>query len=153
MNTSREWNLLTDKEWAVIDGELCRVIEFSPLSCIKEGKILGEKSLPYAVVILECKKVPETIKGYVTHKIDFRNLWKVFEERTVQENEEVIIIWTKQNYKVTWLRYFRVYPKLCVMIFPKGHFEILADPSLRPESMSVREILTPIEEFKPNIMR
>ena len=149
----------TEREWNEFDGETFRVLEFTPYSSIKNGKIHTDKlTEPYAhaILTLERKKVQGTMKGYIWHKIDFRNLWKVFKERTVQENEEVIIIWTKQNYKVTWFRYFRGFPKLWIAIFPKGHLEMLADPSLRPESMSSKEKLEwhwPIELFKPDVMR
>ena len=158
MKVSHELSLLKDREWSVIDGEPCRVIEFSPLSCIKEGKILGEKSLPYAVIILECKKVQEVIRGYVTNKTDFINLWKVFKERTIKENEEVIICWTKQHYKYRWLRYFSViYPKLRILVCRKGHLEFMADPkNWQPDSgkrPSSEEMLRPIVDLKPEIMK
>jgi len=149
---SPELSLPTDGEWAVIDGEPCRVLEFIPWGCIREGKIIADKADSYASVILECKKVPETIKGYITHKIDSRNLWEVFKERAIKENEEVIICWTKQHYKYRWLKYFRSFPKLRVIIFPTGHLEFMADPNLKPESKSYEEMLTPIVDLKPEIM-
>jgi hypothetical protein len=152
MKFSRELSLLTDREWSVIDGEACRVLEFIPWGCIREGKIIADKADPYASVILECKKLPETIKGYITHKIDFRHLWEVFKERTVKENEEVIIFWTKKHYKIKWLRYFRSFPELRVDIYRKGHLEFLADPkNWQPESgkrPSAKEMLTPIVSLK-----
>jgi len=157
MRVSRVLRLDTDSEWNEFDGESLRVLEFTPYSLIKNRKIHTDKLRePYAhaILTLECKKVQGLIKGYVWHKIDFRNLWKVFEERTVQENEEVIITWTKQNYKYMWHRYVSYFlPKLWIAIFPKGHLEMIADPSLRPKSMSPREFICPIEVFKPDIMR
>lgn len=157
MTVSKEIRLDTDKEWSVIDGEFCRVLQFTPYSSVKNGKIHTDKlTEPYAhaILTLERKKVQGTMKGYIWHKIDFRNLWKVFKERTVQENEEVIIIWTKQNYRYTLCRYFSYFmPKLWIAIYPKGHLEILTEPSLKPEAMSYKEMLSPIEEFKPDIMR
>ena len=152
MNVSRELCLDTDKEWSVIEGESCRVLAFTPFSVIENGKILTGKLIePYAhaILTLESKKVQGTLKGYVWHKLDFRNPWKVFEERKVRENEEVIIIWTKQNYKYTWQKYVSYFlPKLWIAIFPKGYLEMKADPSLRPKSMSPREFFCPIEVFK-----
>jgi len=156
MKASPELSLLKDREWTVIDGEPCRVVEFTPWSHIKEGKIFGDKKLPYAVVILECKKVKDTIRGYITHKLDFIHLWKVFKERTVKEDEEVIIYWTIQNYRYRWLKYFSVYlPKLWVLVFPKGHLEFIADPNWQSESgkrPSSKEMLIPIVNLKPEIM-
>ena len=156
MTVSKEIRLDTEREWNEFDGESFRVLEFTPYSSVKNGKIHTDKlTEPYAhaILTLECKKVQGLIKGYVWHKIDFRNLWKVFKERTVQENEEVIIIWTKQNYKYTWCKYFSYFmPKLWIAIFPTGQLEFIADSNLKPESRNWEEMLTPIELFKPNIM-
>jgi hypothetical protein len=153
MTSPDEVVLLTDKDWSVIDGELCRVLQFEPLSRILAGEIVGPKEIPYASVILECKKLQGPVRGYVTHKIDFTNLWTVFQERTLGEDEEVIIVWTKQHYKTRWLKYFsKVFPKLIVMVYPKGHLEVLENPELKPASMSYRDVFKPITELKPDVM-
>ena len=147
-----ELSLLRDEDWSLIDGEACRVLEFIPWGCIRDGRIIAAKTGPYASVILEWKKSRGTIKGYITHKIDFRHLWEVFEERTLKENEEVIIFWTKRHYKIRWLRYFRSFPKLRVDIYRRGYLEFLADPkNWHPESgerPSAKEMLTPIVSLK-----
>jgi len=156
MTVSGELRLDTDREWAVIDGEPCRVLAFTPFSLIKNGKVLAGKPTdpyPHAILTLECKKVQGIIKGYVWHKIDFRHLWEVFETRTVKENEEVIIFWTKRNYKYFWGRYLSYFlPKLRVDIYRKGWLEYMADPkNWEPESgerPSAKEMLTPIVSLK-----
>jgi hypothetical protein len=52
-----------DNQWSVIDGKLCRVIDFVPLCSIKDGKTLApDKATPYASVTIECKKLPEKIR-------------------------------------------------------------------------------------------
>lgn len=150
----------TDKEWSEFDGEALRVLHFTPFSSIKNGKILAGKltdPYPHAILTLECKQVKGVrnhllIKGYIWHKIDFRHLWTVFEEFTVNENEEVIIFWTKQHYKIRWLRYFGGFPKLRVDICRKGQLEFYADPeNWQPESgkrPSPKEMLTPFLSLK-----
>jgi hypothetical protein len=156
---SRESSLLKDTEWSAIDGEFCRVNDFVPLSWMEEGKICDDKlfkTLPYASVILECKKIPNRIKGYITHKIDFIHLWNVFRERGIKEDEEVIIIWTIQNYKWKWLKYFSVFlPKIWVSVHHKGFLEFITDQNWHPESKprpTTEEMLTPIVSRKPKIM-
>jgi CheY-like chemotaxis protein len=148
----KELSLLTDEEWSMIDGEVCRVLEFIPYGCIKEGKIAAGKTGPYASVILECKTIKGTITGHITHRIDFSHLWKVFEERTVQENEEVISIWTKQHYKIKLLKHFRNFPKLWVMVRRKGFFEFFTAPdNWQPElgeRPSASEMFTSIVDYK-----
>jgi hypothetical protein len=34
-----EITLIKDREWSVIDGEFCRVLDFNPLGSVKDGKI------------------------------------------------------------------------------------------------------------------
>jgi hypothetical protein len=152
VNVSRELSLDTDREWSEFEGESLRVLEFTPYSSIKNGKIFTGKLIePYAhaILTLESKKVQGTIKGYVWHKLDFRNLWKVFKERKVQENEEVIIIWTKQNYKYTWQKYVSYFlPKLWIAIYPKGHLERRNNPNLRSEFKDAREALHSLEPIE-----
>ena len=148
MTDSEELVLLTDKEWSVVDGEACRVVKFEPYSRIIEGKIYGPEEIPYASVILECKKVHGTIRGYVTHKIDFTHLWMVFQERTVKEDEEVIICWTVHNYKHPWLMHpSAMYPKLLVAVHYKGFLA-----NCTPKNRTNEEMLTPIVLLKPEVM-
>ncbi len=157
MTASDELVLDTDREWSEFDGEALRVLHFTPFSSIKNGKILAGKltePYPHAILTLECKKVQGIIKGYVWHKIDFRHLWEVFEEITInKENEEVIIFWTKQHYKIRWMRYFSYFlPKLRVDVCRKGQLEFYADPEkwqpVSGERPSAKEMLTPIVSLK-----
>ncbi len=152
--SSEEVSLLTDKEWSLIDGEPCRVVQFEPLGRIERGVLQAPKGMPYASVVLECEKVQGPVRGYITHEIDFRNLWAVFELRTIGENEDVIIFWSRRHYRARWLRYFsRVFPKLIVTVYPKGHLRVLNNPELKPASMSYGEVFKPIIELKPDLMR
>lgn len=126
--------LRKDGEWGVVDGEPCRVIDFTPWAKVENGKVivLG-KTEPYASVTLECKKLPQNAKGFITHKIDFRHLWAAFKERGVKQNEEVIIFWSKKHLK-SYAKILSVFmPKLWVMVCPKGAFELMTDQNFRPE--------------------
>jgi len=159
MNESQEVTLLTDKDWSAIDGEICRVLEFTPLvAAVEDGKVKSEsKSFPYASVIIECPKIQGRTTGYICHKIDFAMLWAAFNERTqvkgaqveiayerdgnpvfvaehgVAANEEVWLIWTQKNYisKIGFMNKF--FPRLIVMVSPKGAYELVTDRNVRPE--------------------
>jgi len=155
-NNPSEVTFINDREWSMIDGELCRVIDFIPLGFIKDGKISTfGLSAPYASVTIECKKYQNKIKGFITHKMDFLHLWAAFKERTIKENEEAIICWTKRNYKLKLLRFFPgFWPKLWVMICQKGAFELMTDPNYKPELKGEARFLAekPIIDWKPEIM-
>ena len=149
--------LIKDSEWSVIDGEPCRVIDFGPLALIDiEGKIWSfDKATPYAGITMECKKLGKNIRGYITHKMDFQHLWAAFKERTVKEDEEVIIIWTKKHYKYKLTALFSGFmPKLWVMVCPKGAFELITNLDYKPELTGEARwnAMKSIIEWKPEVM-
>ena len=145
-----------DSEWSVIEDEACRVIDFTPMALVKNGKVVAPNMTdPYASITLECKKTPNVIRGYITHKIDFANLWAAFKERGISDNEEVIIIWTTKHYKYKSPKFLSpIFPKLWVMICPKGALEIMVDSNWKPEITGEARwnAMKPIVEWKPEIM-
>jgi len=145
-----------DSEWSVIDGEPCKVIEFTSLASVENGKVVAiNKTEPYASVIFECKKLPQQTKGFICHKMDFQHLWAAFNERGVKENEEVIIFYSKKHLK-SYAKLFSAFmPRLWVMVCPKGAFELISDPNSRPELQGEARWLAmkPIAEWKPEIMK
>lgn len=157
-----EITLLRDKQWSVIDGEPCLVIDFRPfLHSVKGGKVISHGSqglgyVPYASVTIECKKLPERATGFICHKMDFVHLWLAFKERTIGQDEEVIIYWSRKHYKYKFLRllWWVFAPRLWVMVCPKGAFELF-DSSFRPELQGEARWKAegPIVDWKPEIMR
>jgi len=151
-----EITLIKDSEWSVIDGEPCRILEFTPMVSVKDGEITTlDDSTPYASITIECKKIQGRIKGFVTHKVDFLHLWIAFKEKIIKENEEVIIFWTKKHYKVKLLKFLpSFWPKLWVMVCKKEAYEIMTDPNYKPELKGEArfEVEKPIIQWKPEIM-
>jgi len=145
-----------DSDWSVIDGEPCRVIDFTPLASVENGEVVTpDITTPYALVTLECKKMPSMIKGFVTNKMDFIHLWTAFKERGVSDNEEVIICWTTKHYKNEFLNSLSLFlPKMWVMICHKGALEIMVNPHCKPEltGEALAKAIMPIVEWKPEIM-
>lgn len=109
--------LLKDKEWHLIDSELCLVTDFQPLmgSAVKDSKAISPVvSTPYAEIKIVCKKTPKKIAGFITHKEDFINLWAAFKERGInEEKEEVLLYWSM-------LHYVSHIGKVCSAILPSG---------------------------------
>ena len=150
--------LLRNSDWRVVDGEGCRVTDFVPMATIKEGKVLAiNRALPYAAVHLQCKNFPnQKVTGFICHRLDFIHLWRAFKDRGVRPDEEVIIIWSGKHYK-NWLYRILAFamPRLWVMICQKGAFELIIDPSSRPdltgEARARAEL--PIIHWKPEVMQ
>jgi len=149
-------DLRKDNEWSIIDSESCRVIEFTPLASVENGKvIISNKTELYAYIIFECKKLSQPTKGFICHKMDFQHLWAAFKERGVQQDEEVIIFWSKKHLK-SFAKIFSAFmPRLWVMICPKGAFELMTDPTSRPELQGEARFLAerPIVDWKPEVMK
>jgi len=152
-----EFSLLKDSQWSLIDGELCRVTDFCPLGSIKDGKVLPiSKSMPYASVTVECKKLPKKIEGFICHKIDFMHLWMAFIERGIKQDEEVLIIWTKKHYKNKLYNILSAsMPKIWVMICPKGAFELEVDKNYKPDLIGQARwnATKPIIDWKPEVIK
>jgi len=150
--------LMKDREWSVIDGELCRATSFSTLgsSINSNGKVYAmDKTTPYASITMECMKLGKNVTGYITHKEDFKHLWAAFKHRKVKENEEVIVIWTKKHYKHKLTKFLTPFmPRLWVMVYPKGAYELMVDSNYRPELWGEARwnAMKPITQWKPEVM-
>ncbi|HUT43863.1 MAG TPA: hypothetical protein VMW95_05960, partial [Desulfobacterales bacterium] len=89
-------------------------------------------------------------------KVDFIHLWAAFKERTIKQDEEVIIIWSKKQYKNIFYKIFSTYmPKLWVMVCPRGAFELEINPGYRPELQGEARwnASKPIMDWKPEVMK
>jgi hypothetical protein len=150
--------LWKDSEWSQIDGELCRVTDFGTLGSFVDanGKVhAGTKTMPYGSITLECKRLGTNVTGFVCHKMDFQHLWAAFRERKVQEDEEVLIVWTKKYYKWKLTKFLTPFmPKLWVMICPKEAYDLWIDSSYKPELWGEARwnAMKPIIQWKPEVM-
>jgi hypothetical protein len=171
--------LLNDTEWAMIDGRLCLVTDFSPMAKVEHGTVQAlSATTPYASVRLTCERSPDEITGFVTHKMDFAMLWAAFKNRNLSvpgirvevlspeaspdslgPHEEVLLVWTRQNYAgplSLFARLFpRVWPSFVVMVCPKGAFELTMDNQLRPELRGEARFAAtrPLVRWTPVVMR
>jgi len=149
-NNKKGNTLLRDSDWSVVEGALCRVIEFTPFAKMSEngGVEKSISNLPYASVVIECPKIKGKATGFITHKIDFAMLWGAFNKplniegvqvEIIQDQEqwgaerEICLVWSKKHYKRGRGLFKAILPRLCVMLSPKGAYEIATNPNSRPE--------------------
>jgi hypothetical protein len=119
--------LRRDKDWRSLDGEICRVNAFTPLD---SHPVRG---LPYASIEIDSPALAEPATGFVTHRVDFRHLWRAFNVRGVADDEEVIVVWNKSKLKGVARLLSSTMPGLLVWVCPKHAYELMTDPSFRPE--------------------
>ncbi len=147
--------LRNDKEWGVIDGELCRVKVFTPSARVEHGRVIAPtKTDPYASIVVECDALPHGATGLITHRTDFLHLWNAFNERGVRDGEEVLVFWTRRNLKSYARLMSKLMPRLWVMICPKQAFELMTDEGFKPELTGLArwEAQRPLVEWKPDVM-
>jgi len=150
-----EHGLLRDEDWRPLDGQICRVIAFRPMAGRVEGTETksSSRSLPYAAIEIESPVLDEPTTGLITYKLDFRHLWEAFNVRGVADDEEVLVIWNKSNLRrgSRWLA--RSMPGLVVWICRKPAYQLINDPTFRPElsGLERHHAYSPIAEYKPDV--
>jgi|SRR5215510_2035736 len=152
--------LVKNSQWSAIDGELCLITNFHPMlgSKVENGVVFSvDKTIPYASVSLTCRRATETITGFITHKLDFQNLWAVFQERGLGDGEEALMYWTQTHYTNLVARFFSAtMPKVIVMVCKKGTYESVPDSfplQAGIEVMVCVHALMPIEWKVPDVIK
>jgi hypothetical protein len=144
--------LLRDRDWAAIDGHICRVTSFNPLTQVEDGKVAGAgRTSPYALISMEIPGRLETT-GAITHRADFLHLWKAFREIALDDTVEVNVAWIKSSLRppAKWLAAFM--PGLVVMVCKAGAFELITT-TCQPEltGMARFEAERPLIAFKGRV--
>lgn len=144
-----ETGLLRDSDWALLDGEMCRVTALTPMGFAK--------GLPYASIELESPKLTEPTTGFVSHKLDFEHLSGAFARRDSEPNTEVLITWTKKSYKRGAKLVARFIPRMIVWLCRENAYEMSTDQTYEPppellQGMERWRYQMPIAEWKPDVM-
>lgn len=157
MKNKNEEALLTNKQWRRIESKMCRILEFTPKAILINNKItVIDSAVPYASISFECSNEPKILKGFITHKKDFKILWAIFKERKIKTDEEVLFFWSNEHYKNIFYSLLSSFmPKLWVMICKKSSFEIHTNNNYKPDlTGEARWLATqPIEDFKHDVMK
>lgn len=146
-----------DIPWDTVDTKaLFNVITFIPYAQVVNGKVQArDKVFPYANLEVRAKELPTKAILPITHKMDFMNLWQIYEVRGVSDKEEVNVIWSSKGYKGKIVSRFKKYmPRLTVWLSHKGAYYLINNPDSHPELKgSARyKAEAPIIESKPNVM-
>lgn len=143
-----------DISWDIIDGQICRIIEFTPLGKVENGKVVNSSvKSPYAFLMVKCDKLPQNAILNVFHKTDFLNLASAFKQK--KEKDEVLVIWTAKHYKNFLYKIFStIMPKLIVWVCKKGAYALMTDKNYKPELTGEARFLAerPVTEWKSEVM-
>lgn len=171
--------LLRDRDWASIDGRLCLVRGFAEWAKMENDEVVAmNPTTPYGSVDLTCEDSTEEITGFITHKTDFAMLWAAFHRRTrvagtrlefgslsneinpdgLGENEEVLLVWTQTQYRALARLFGKGWwPRLIVMVCPKGAFGLILDRTgqIRPDitGLARARASLPLVTWRPEVMK
>lgn len=144
-----------DIPFNIIDSEVCRVLEFNTHAKIENNNVKAIPNFPYAFLTVECNKLQGKAILYVTHKLDFTNLWRAYKERGINKEEEVLVFWSNKHYKSPLIKLASaIMPKLWIMVCKKGAYELMTDKNYKPELTGEARFLAEraIIEWKPDVM-
>jgi hypothetical protein len=130
--------------WQAIEGEFCRIAHFTPYAKVESGEVKTISTmLPYALLTVELpdfrhnpdynyqeKYTTMTVRPThyaslpVMNHLDFRNLWQVFKETSVNlDITDILVICSPcQRRSITKL-FSRVLPSLIIQLHGKGALE------------------------------
>jgi len=129
-----------DIPWESIEGEFCRVKHFTPLAVVESDKVKSASSmLPYASLRVELPSLEghqdyqQKLKGIilpheatmpVLHKLDFRNLWDIFNKMGINtEINEVLVVYAPLKRRKLINLFSSVLPSLVIQLHVKGSLE------------------------------
>ena len=155
-----------DSEWAEIEGKLCLVKAFLPLS----GKIVNgvvvdhDQAMPYANVVLKVAGYDGDSIGYITNKLDFAILWAAFKDNYLALDgvrrepplpscsdlgklpHEVWLVWSQKRYTEPANSMPKVLlSKLIVVISGQGNFDQFAE---MPQYAALESLVAWIPEIR-----
>ena len=155
-NMNKDYPILgKDITWDTIDGDVLLAVEFNPYAKVDGKTITSIPNYPYATLTVECTKIPQQATLYVTHKLDFQNLWNAYKVRGIQDSEEVLVFWTKKHYKSGLSKFFSsIMPKLWIRVCKKGAYKLMTDKNYKPEITGEARFLaeSPVIEWKPDVL-
>ena len=120
-----------DVPWDAVRNAFCRVKSFTSVAKVESGKVKDAiPGLHYGSLNIELprtKELPSEAVMPVTHKLDFRNLWEVFKERGLGQDEEVLVVYSPAGQSKLGRILSGGLPKLIIRIYPRGSLEKIND--------------------------
>jgi hypothetical protein len=122
--------------WETVEGECFRVKAFSKFASIR-GCRVNQPLVPflYALLTVECPKLPGEASILVSNRVDFKHLWELYEERKVGDDEEVLLFYNplgKKRLGKLGKMMKSFLPCLDILVYPKGHLEEMYDRTFHP---------------------
>jgi len=136
-----------DVPWKDAREKICRVIHFTQLAKVENGKVIAiDRTTPYGVLAVECEGLSEEATIWVGHRLDFLHLWQAFRQRNEAVGEEVLVVPLPHK----WNPFL---PILLVWLCPKGAFSKMLHRDLQEKKgmAGYLEEIAPIAEWNEGV--
>jgi hypothetical protein len=111
--------------WESVKGRFLTVIEFTPNASVSGDTVRANSAFePYAMLTVESPEHNTPILMPVTHRLDFLNLWQIFNGDIVASDEEVFVTYDADKWFGKWL------PHVPIMVAPKNTVKKLSSGHL-----------------------
>jgi len=143
--------ILTDKQWEAVGKSSFLITDFTPLvGFVENGEVKSVNvRTPYGTIDIENESSLREIAA-INHKIDFLNLWSIFKERGIKDDEEVIAFNIKDRYKGLLRLTSSALPKLWIFVCHKGTYRNIVG-IVPPEDMVSNGLV--IQEWKHDLIK
>lgn len=110
--------------WKTVKNVHLRIKHVTKLATVAaNGEVKSANpTMPYALLQVENGTHPNEFQLPITHRLDFVNLWSIYEERGISANEEVLVAYTPLG-GVLGFFLSGIQPSLTFFIYPSAHLE------------------------------
>lgn len=142
MKNENELVLGLDIPFHKIDKSVLRLVEF----------VDRPEKGPYGFLLVESHELARHLILPIFHAEDYGNAQEAMDSKAT--DQEVLVIWSSNNYKYPILKYFPFFPRMIVWLCKKDAFNLINDPNHKPELQGEARFLEekPIKEWKPGVM-
>lgn len=120
--------------WKQVEGHFLRVRWCRLFASIQDGTVNPDPMGSHAALGVECPNISGEAYIVVSNEVDFRHLWELYTQRSVADDEEVLLCHVPVDEKRLGKLIGALLPCLDIMVYPKGHLEQAYDPQFRPRS-------------------
>ena len=114
-------------KWKAIKNQYFRIKDSTFYARMEDGMVHAPSApMPYALLEVESSTLAEPASMVVAHKLDFQNVWGIYNEGILLASEEVLVAYRPATGISKIFSAFL--PRLVFMLYPKGHLERILDP-------------------------
>lgn len=136
-----------DLRYEAVGQEFLRVRRFFAVGTFEGRKVTGPAGLPYGMLEVDCPAALGIgpVKLPILHREDYRNVWTIYRDRGVGDDEEVLVIHDPLRFPLIW----RIIGRLHLFAYPRGSLERIYAALATSSGKGMEGLPQPLEEWTP----